>query len=64
MLSRIERAVYLATALVVMAAILWPLVGNELDRAPRPAPCRTWNSRALWRFLGACHTEAIHPETA
>ncbi|MCY3913784.1 MAG: hypothetical protein OXG43_11150 [Chloroflexi bacterium] len=34
MLSRVERAVYLATALVVIAAILWPLVRDELDRAP------------------------------
>lgn len=38
MLSRLERTAYLATALVVVAAILWPLVRNVLDRAPpRPA---------------------------
>lgn len=34
MLSRVERAVYLATALVVIAAILWPLIRDELDGAP------------------------------
>jgi len=34
MLSRVERAVYLTTALVVIAAILWPLVRDEMDRTP------------------------------
>ena len=34
MLSRLERAVYLATAIVVVVAIVWPLVRDELDRAP------------------------------
>ena len=34
MLSRFERAVYLATAIVVVVAILWPLVRDELSRAP------------------------------
>lgn len=32
--SRLDRTVYLAAALVVIAAILWSLVRNELDRAP------------------------------
>ncbi len=34
MLSRLGRAVHLATAIVTIVTIPWPLVCDELDRAP------------------------------